>query len=187
MALLVLDFLSQNYKIYLKIVCNWRIIFKISTFYLYFLAKIMIEKLAMSEELGLQHFSGKDQISDATQLKIDLEVDKILNESYKRAIDILRTHRIELNNLAEALVQNETLDGAEVEALIEDTKSKKWNEIKVQQKEKVSVNCYVDLPKSNCSMTGPPEHMETVGICSHSLLANIVSLFPSGSKITPTA
>ena len=62
----------------------------------------MIEKLAMSEELGLQHFSGKDQISDATQLKIDLEVDKILNESYKRAIDILRTHRIELTNLAEA-------------------------------------------------------------------------------------
>ena len=67
----------------------------------------MVEKLAMSEELGLQHFSGKGQISDATQLKIDLEVDKILNESYKRAMDILRTHRIELNNLAEALVQNE--------------------------------------------------------------------------------
>ena len=158
-----------------------------STFYFYFLAKIMIEKLAMSEELGLQHFSGKDQISDATQLKIDLEVDKILNESYKRAIDILRTHRIELTNLAEALLQNETLDGTEVEALIEDTKSKKWNEIKVQQKEKVSVNCYVNLSKSNCSMTGPPEHMGTVGICPHSLLANIVSLFLSGGQITPTA
>ena len=124
----------------------------------------MIEKLAMSEELGLQHFSGKDQISDATQLKIDLEVDKILNESYKRAMDILRTHRNELDNLAEALVQNETLDGAEVETLIED--AKKWNEINVKQKEKVSVNCYVNLPKSNCSMTSPPEHMGTVGKCS---------------------
>jgi hypothetical protein len=123
----------------------------------------MVEKLAMSEELGLQHFSGKDQISDVTQLKIDLEVDKILNESYKRAMDILRTHRIKLNNLAEALVQNETLDGAEVEALIEDSKTKKWNEIKVQQKKKVSVNCYVNLPKSNCSMTGPPERMGAVG------------------------
>ena len=154
-----------------------------STFYFYFLAKIMIEKLAMSEELGLQHFSGKDQISDATQLKIDLEVDKILNESYKRAMDILRTHRIELNNLAEALVQNETLDGAEVETLIED--AKKWNEIKVKQKEKVSVNCYVNLHKLNCSMTSPPEHMGTVGNCPHSILANIVSLFQSGGQITP--
>ena len=147
----------------------------------------MVEELAMSEELGLQHFSGKDQISDATQLKIDLEVDKILNDSYKRAMDILRTHRIELNNLAEALVQNETLDGDEVEALIEDTKTKKWNEIKVQQKEeKVSVNCYVNLPKSNCSMTGLPEHMGIVGICPHSLLTKIVSLFQSGPQITPT-
>jgi hypothetical protein len=101
-------------------------------------------------------------------------------------MDILSTHRIELNNLAEALIQNETLDGAEVEALIEDAKTKKWNGIKVQQKEKVSVNCYINLPKSNCSMTGPPEHMGTVGICPHSLLANIVSLFQSGGQITPT-
>ena len=145
----------------------------------------MIEKLAMSEELGLQHFTNKNEISDATQLKIDLEVDKILNESYNRAMDILRTHRIELNNLAEALVQNETLDGAEVEALIEDTKTKKWNEIKVQQKENVSVSCYVNLSKSDCSMAGPPEHMGTVGICPHSLLANIVSLFQSVGQITP--
>ena len=127
----------------------------------------MIEKLAMSEELGLQHFTNKNEISDATQLKIDLEVDKILNESYNRAMDILRTHRNELDNLAEALVQNETLDGAEVEAVIEDAKTQKWNETKVQQKEKISVNCYVNLPKSNCSMTSPPEHMETVGNCPH--------------------
>ena len=144
----------------------------------------MIEKLAMSDELGLQHFSDRNQISDATQLKIDMEVDKVLNESYKRAMDILRTHRIELDNLAEALVQNETLDGAEVETLIED--AKKWNEIKVKQKEKVSVNCYVNVPKSNCSMTGPPEHMGIVGICPHSIMANIVSLFQTGGQIIPT-
>ena len=146
----------------------------------------MIEKLAMSEELGLQHFTNKNEISDATQLKIDLEVDKILNESYNRAMDILKTHQIELNSLADALVQNETLDGAEVEAVIEDAKTQKWNETKVQQKEKISVNCYVNLPKSNCSMTSSPEHMGTVGICPYSILTNIVSLVQSGGQITPT-
>jgi len=42
----------------------------------------------------------------------------MLNESYKRAIVLLKTHRKELDLLAEALLNYETLDVEDVKAIV---------------------------------------------------------------------
>ena len=54
----------------------------------------MVTQLAMSPGLGLQYFSDEvvnnDMISDLTKNKIDLEINRILEESYDRATNILK-------------------------------------------------------------------------------------------------
>lgn len=83
----------------------------------------MIKQFAMSDKLGLRHYSNEaianGLIGDSTKAVIDEEINTFLNESYKRAMTILKTHRRELDLLAEALLKYETLDGEEVKAVIE--------------------------------------------------------------------
>ena len=50
---------------------------------------------------------------------IDEEIKTILDDSYKRAHTLLKTHRKELDALAEALINYETLDAEEVKAVLE--------------------------------------------------------------------
>ena len=50
---------------------------------------------------------------------IDEEVKTILDDSYKRAHTVLKTRRKELDALAEALINYETLDAEEVKAVLE--------------------------------------------------------------------
>ena len=83
----------------------------------------MVKKLAMSEKLGLTYFDdemiAKGLISDQTKLLIDEEVNRILKESYKRAMDILTDHENELLHLTKELIEHETLDRNSVEKIIE--------------------------------------------------------------------
>ena len=83
----------------------------------------MVKELAMSEKLGLTYFDdesiAKGLISDQTKLLIDEEVNRILKESYKRAMDILTDHENELLHLAKELIEHETLDRNAVEKIIE--------------------------------------------------------------------
>ena len=64
-------------------------------------------------------------VGDETKKTIDSEVNGLLDESYKRAMNILKTHRKELDLLAEALLNYETLDGDEVKTIIEGKSIKK--------------------------------------------------------------
>ena len=64
-------------------------------------------------------------VGDETKKIIDSEVNDFLDESYKRAMNILKTHRKELDLLAEALLNYETLDGDEVKTIIEGKPIKK--------------------------------------------------------------
>ena len=50
---------------------------------------------------------------------VDSEVKSMLGESYKRAVGILRAHRKELDLLAKALLQYETLDVDDIKAIVE--------------------------------------------------------------------
>jgi cell division protease FtsH len=92
------------------------------------LARLMICNWGMSLELGPQTFGAQEELlflgrevarnqdfSEETSRRIDQEVSKLLREAYERARDILRTHRAELDLVANLLLERETLDGRDIE------------------------------------------------------------------------
>ena len=52
--------------------------------------------------------------AEATQAEIDREVSKLLREAEERAVELLRTHRPELDALVGLLMEKETVDGSDV-------------------------------------------------------------------------
>jgi cell division protease FtsH len=52
--------------------------------------------------------------AEATQAAIDSEVSKLLRQAEERAVDLLKTHRAELDALVDLLLQRETVDGSDV-------------------------------------------------------------------------
>jgi len=93
------------------------------------IAEAMVKNLAMSDKLGLRYITDQaianGLVGDETKKIIDSEVNDFLDESYKRAMNVLKTHRKELDLLAEALLNYETLDGDEVKTIIEGKPIKK--------------------------------------------------------------
>ena len=57
--------------------------------------------------------------AEETQRVIDEEVARLLNEAEGRATSLLRTHRDELDRVVEILVERETIDGAQLMAIID--------------------------------------------------------------------
>jgi cell division protease FtsH len=92
------------------------------------LARRMVTRWGMSEELGLVQLAPRENpylsglgsygsarpFSEETAKAIDTEVLKIINESYKEAKRLLIEHRKQLDALAEALMERETLDEQEI-------------------------------------------------------------------------
>jgi cell division protease FtsH len=56
--------------------------------------------------------------AEATQAKIDSEVSRLLREAEETAVDLLRTHRGELDQLVELLLEHETVDGSAVYRIV---------------------------------------------------------------------
>jgi cell division protease FtsH len=95
------------------------------------LATKMVREWGMSERVGPQAWSGGNQVflgesmmaskeySDDTARVIDEEVERILREQQQRCRDTLHEHRNGLDLVARALLERETIDGAEVSRLIE--------------------------------------------------------------------
>jgi ATP-dependent metalloprotease len=84
----------------------------------------MVKSYGMSDKIGQRVFrqGTEDQISPQMQEVLDQEIKKILQESYDRAKNILKTHPTELKLIAEALLQHETLDVNQIKNLIENHK-----------------------------------------------------------------
>src|SRR5919202_500204 len=90
------------------------------------LARKMVREWGMSERIGPTAwgsqgmvFLGEDLMhtrdySDETSRVIDEEVERILREQESRAMSTLREHRRGLDAVARALLNQETIDGAEV-------------------------------------------------------------------------
>ncbi len=95
------------------------------------LAREMVTRWGMSERLGLVQFAAQENpylgvmggygnqrpFSEKTAETIDAEVQKIINESHEEAKRLLGANRMELDALAEALVEHETLDEHEILAV----------------------------------------------------------------------
>jgi len=94
-------------------------------------ARRMITQYGMSENLGpltfghdpAQPFVGRDygmgqEYSDETAEKIDAEIRRVVDEAYETANRILTEHRQELDKLSLLLIEQETIDREEFEAIL---------------------------------------------------------------------
>ncbi len=95
----------------------------------YELARRMVTQFGMSE-LGTVYLSSDNEVfvgmefgqsrefSEQTAASIDSEVKRIVDESYKRAVQLLTDNQNNLTNVAEALLKHETLNLKEFEAVM---------------------------------------------------------------------
>jgi cell division protease FtsH len=87
------------------------------------LARSMVTRLGMSEELGPMVYGQKEELvflgreiseqrdySENIAEKIDGEVQRLVGDAYQRALDILTEYRQQLNAVAEKLIEVETID-----------------------------------------------------------------------------
>ncbi|MDP9131439.1 MAG: ATP-dependent zinc metalloprotease FtsH [Candidatus Binatota bacterium] len=95
------------------------------------LAHRMVCEWGMSEKLGPMTFGKKEEeiflgrdftqkvdYSESTAIEIDSEVRRIIQESYHKAKDLLRTNIRLLHKVAESLLEKEVLDGSEIDAIV---------------------------------------------------------------------
>ncbi len=95
------------------------------------MAREMVTRLGMSEELGTQVFGeaqhqvflGRDyadhqDYSEETARRIDTEVQRIMREAHERAAEILSARRDQLDLMAKVLLERETVEGEAVDALL---------------------------------------------------------------------
>ncbi|GAP88638.1 putative ATP-dependent metallopeptidase [Rosellinia necatrix] len=79
----------------------------------------MVASLGMSTKLGnMEYGSRYETLSSETKALVEAEVQRTVNEAYERARKLLIDHRKELDLLAKALVDYETLNKEEVEKVI---------------------------------------------------------------------
>src|SRR5438270_5333597 len=94
------------------------------------LARMMVTRWGLSEELGTVAYGENQEevflgysvarqqsISESTAQKIDTEIRRLVEDGYKEANDILVAQRGQLETLARALLEFETLTGEEIQDL----------------------------------------------------------------------
>jgi cell division protease FtsH len=96
------------------------------------LTRKMVREWGMSDRIGPMAWAGQGQVflgddlmssreySDETARVIDEEIERILREQEDRCRDTLRHYRPGLDAVARALLEQETIDGAEVRRLVEE-------------------------------------------------------------------
>jgi cell division protease FtsH len=95
------------------------------------LARDMVTRWGMSDTLGPLQYAEPDeevflgysvnrtrQMSNETAQAIDAEIRKVVEDGYKRARTLLTENKVELETLAKALLEYETLSGDEINKVI---------------------------------------------------------------------
>lgn len=103
-------------------------------------ARKMVTQWGMNEEIGVvvheepegnvflgYEIARRKNTSDKTAEKVDLAIKKLVDAQYQKAKRILHTHKKELDRLAKALLEYETLTGDEIKEVI---KGKRLNKEK---------------------------------------------------------
>ncbi|NQV94928.1 MAG: ATP-dependent zinc metalloprotease FtsH, partial [Sphingomonadales bacterium] len=130
------------------------------------LARDMVTQWGMSDEMGpLQYeeeqgetFLGYSQsqrvhMSDETAKKIDLEIRKLIDDSYGRAKHLLTKHEDQLHALANALLEYETLSGDEIDEVIKNGKFERPDRDIVKPTAVPSIGA--TIPKTGRKKKGP--------------------------------
>ena len=97
------------------------------------IAREMVTKYGMSAKLGPVTFDSDGQVfigrdygqtksySEESAARIDQEVQDILSSCYRQCEDILKAHMEELRQVSDYLLEHETMDGKEFEAIMNHT------------------------------------------------------------------
>jgi cell division protease FtsH len=96
------------------------------------IAKKMVCEWGMSDEIGMVGYTdGNEHVflardmarsrdySEMTAQKIDAEIKRLIDTSYQRAKELLLKHRPELDAIAKALLEYETLDASHIREIME--------------------------------------------------------------------
>ncbi|MDO8551362.1 MAG: ATP-dependent zinc metalloprotease FtsH [bacterium] len=82
------------------------------------LGPINLGPQAEYSDMGRTVWMEPSQLSPEMSSKVDNEVKRIIDECYKKAQDILKNHRKKIDVLARELLEKETIEGDEFEALM---------------------------------------------------------------------
>ncbi|MFP3896614.1 MAG: ATP-dependent zinc metalloprotease FtsH [Anaerolineales bacterium] len=95
------------------------------------IARNMVMQYGMSETLGQRAFGKKDELvflgreigeqrdySEEIASQIDSEIKKVIDRAYSRAKEVLETERDKLDAIAKLLIERETLESTELEAIV---------------------------------------------------------------------
>ncbi len=101
------------------------------------LARKMVTEYGMSKKLGPLAFGRKEELvflgreiseqrnySDPVAYEIDQEIHDLIDDAYARAKEVLTTNMDKLESISMLLLENETIDGAEIEALFDQPRPK---------------------------------------------------------------
>jgi cell division protease FtsH len=94
------------------------------------LARAMVTRLGMSSQMGTMVFGQKEELiflgreiseqrdySEAVAEEIDSEVRLLVNNAYRKALEMLNTYRVELDAVASRLLELETISRDEFERI----------------------------------------------------------------------
>uniref|UniRef100_A0A804QSA4 AAA+ ATPase domain-containing protein n=2 Tax=Zea mays TaxID=4577 RepID=A0A804QSA4_MAIZE len=99
------------------------------------MARAMVTKYGMSKHVGLVSYNYEDDgksVSSETRLVIEQEVKNFLENAYNNAKTILTKHNKELHALANALLEHETLTGAQITNILAQVRNKQQQEHTVE-------------------------------------------------------
>ncbi|KAF0816358.1 MULTISPECIES: ATP-dependent zinc metalloprotease FtsH [unclassified Cytobacillus] len=130
------------------------------------IARRMVTEFGMSDKLGPlqfgqsqggQVFLGRDfhneqNYSDAIAYEIDLEIQRIIKESYERARKLLTENRDKLNLIANTLLEVETLDAEQIKHLSDHGRLPDRSATSISTDEDVKVN--ISIKKDDPAETG---------------------------------
>ncbi|HLX55450.1 MAG TPA: AAA family ATPase, partial [Ktedonobacteraceae bacterium] len=98
------------------------------------IARQMVTRWGMSERMGTISFSERSSpfmgggetgapsdYSETTAELIDEEVERIVNTSYARAVELMTTHRATLDRIAQELRKHETIDARQLQDILRET------------------------------------------------------------------
>uniref|UniRef100_A0A671NMY5 ATP-dependent zinc metalloprotease YME1L1 n=1 Tax=Sinocyclocheilus anshuiensis TaxID=1608454 RepID=A0A671NMY5_9TELE len=83
------------------------------------IAQMMVTQFGMSDKLGVMTYNDLTNHSSETQAAVEQEVRVLLQNSYERAKNLLKTYSKEHKLLADALLTYETLNAKEIQMILE--------------------------------------------------------------------
>ena len=82
------------------------------------LAGRMVREWAMSGELGFLNFTDKEKQSEATKEAVDAQIRAVAEDIFKQSEALVNENWGEIVNVAEALLERETLEADEIKAVL---------------------------------------------------------------------